>query len=113
MGDEVGRRGEVVGDAAVGGVGIVPNRRRGTARADTFGRRGGGHVAIGLHEVHPLGGLEFDESEHVMIILLVHAHAEDDLLQVVDATDGACFLAGLREGRQQHGGQNREDGDNH
>ena len=111
VGDEMGRRGEVVGDAAVGGVGVVPNRRWGTAGADAFGRRGGGHVAIGLHEVHPLGGLEFDKTKRVMVILLIHAHAEDDLLQVVDAADGTGLLTGLRKGRQQHGSQNRDDGD--
>ena len=103
VGDEVGRRGEVVGDATIGGVGVVPNRRWGTAGADAFGRRGGGHVAIGLHEVHPLGGLEFDKTKRVMVILLIHAHAEDDLLQVVDAADGTGLLTSFRKGRQQHG----------
>ena len=111
MGDKMGRRGEIVGDAAVGGIGVVPNRRRGTSGADTFGRRGRRHVAIGLHEIHPLGRLEFDKTKHVMVVLLVHAHAEDDLLQVVDAADGAGLLTGLREGWQQHGSQNRDDGD--
>ena len=113
MADQMGRDGEVVGDAAVGGVGVGPSGRRRTAWADAFGGRGGGHVVVGLHEVHPLGGLVFDEAEHVVVVLLVHAHAEGDLLQVVDAADGTGLLAGFREGGQQHGGENGDDGDDH
>ena len=113
MSNQMGRCGEVVGDTAIGGVGVVPDRRRRTAGADAFSGCGGGHVAIGFQMIHPLGGLVFDKSNRVAVVLLVHANAEDDLLQVVDATDGASLLAGLREGRQQHGGQNRDDGDDH
>ncbi len=113
MGDQMGRGREVIGDATIGGVGIRPASRRGTAWANAFGRRGGGHVAIGLHEIHPLGGLVFAKSNCIAIVLLIHAHAEDNLLQIVDAADGASLLTRFRKGRQQHGGQNGDDGDDH
>ena len=46
-----------------------------------------------------------------LIITDVHGGASAELLHVVDATNGAGLVAGFGEGGEEHGGQNRDDGD--
>ena len=45
------------------------------------------------------------------VVVAVYGAGEDDLLEVGEAGDALCLIAGFREGGQQHGGENRDDGD--
>ena len=45
------------------------------------------------------------------VIITVDGIGENDLLEVGEAGDGLCLGTGLRKGGQQHGGQDRDDGD--
>ena len=47
----------------------------------------------------------------LLVFFSIHGHAEDYLFEIGQAGDGASFCTGLREGGQQHGGENRDDGD--
>jgi len=46
-----------------------------------------------------------------LIITDVHGGASAELLHVINAADGAGFVARFSEGGEEHGGQNRDDGD--
>jgi hypothetical protein len=43
----------------------------------------------------------------------VHRHTETDLLLIANALNVFGLLLGLGQGREQHRGQNRNDGDHH
>ncbi len=49
--------------------------------------------------------------ERVVIVVQILFEAEQDLLDVGCAGDGACLFARFRQGGQQHGGQDGDDGD--
>ena len=60
-----------------------------------------------------VGGAVLPEEgrEGVVVVAGVHEHGGGDLLELRGAGDLACLLAGLRQGRQQHGRQDGDDGD--
>ncbi len=66
------------------------------------------------HEPATLTGIliHVDNRNILGIVILIHGVGETHLLEVGDAGDGLGLFAGLGEGGQQHGGQNRDDGDN-
>ena len=45
------------------------------------------------------------------VVVAVDGVGEDNLFEVGKAGDGLCLVAGLRQSGQQHGGENRDDGD--
>ena len=45
------------------------------------------------------------------VVILIHGMGETHLLEIGDAGDGLGLFTSLGEGGQQHGGQNRDDGD--
>ena len=51
----------------------------------------------------------------VVVFVVVHVHdtGQTNLLQIACAGDGASLFTGFRQRGQQHGGQNRDDRDNH
>ena len=46
-----------------------------------------------------------------IVVVFIQGMCDTDLLQLGDAGDGAGLVTGFGEGGQQHGGQNRDDGD--
>ena len=46
-----------------------------------------------------------------LVVARVHGHACAELLHVADAVDGIGLVARFREGGEEHGGENRDDGD--
>ena len=57
------------------------------------------------------GSLEEVRDEAAAVVAHVQGEACADLLQVVRAADGLCLQTRLGERGEQHGGQNRDDGD--
>lgn len=51
--------------------------------------------------------------KHIPIVIRVQLHEERDLLQVVHARNGLPLGLGLAQGRQEHAGQDGDDGDHH
>ena len=45
------------------------------------------------------------------VVVAVDGVGEDNLFEVGKAGDGLCLVAGLRQSGQQHGGEDRDDGD--
>jgi len=49
--------------------------------------------------------------DDLVAVVRIHEHAETNLLHVVGTADLARFEASLGKGRQEHGCQDRDDGD--
>ena len=72
----------------------------------------------GIHDVDvglaAVDGGDVDARQEVVVVVVgVEDLAKLELLEVVDAADGAGLLPGLGERGQKHGGKNRDDGDDH
>ena len=58
-------------------------------------------------------GVADGEAHALVVVASVHVEGEAQLLGVGRAADGLGLFTGLGEGRQQHGGEDRDDGDDH
>ena len=56
-------------------------------------------------------GVHVNRRNIALVVILIHGVGETHLLEVGDAGDGLGLFTSLGEGGQQHGGQNRDDGD--
>ena len=65
------------------------------------------------HEPAILAGIlvHVDKRNIAGVVILIHGMGETHLLEIACAGDGLSLFTGLGKGGQQHGGQNRNDGD--
>ena len=90
--------------------GFVPDAANLARRAATAFRVGGDIVipvrnGCRITSIHAI-------ARDVLVVLRVLQESKTELLDVGRAGDGVGFFAGLRKGGEEHGGQNRDDGDN-
>ena len=89
---------------------VFKRRRGGAQEALPFTRV----VVEGIFPPPELGfrlTIEQRPAEITVVVVTVHSGGQTDLLHVACAGDSARFVAGFRQRRQQHGGQNRDDRD--
>ena len=47
----------------------------------------------------------------LLVFVCINGHGKGDLFEIGETGNGAGFCTGLRKGGEQHGGENRDDGD--